>query len=178
MLRLLIQDVTVEKQREPRQALLHVRWHGGAHVDIAVPLPPPRPDQLRYPAEVVQRVRELAPELGDDKIVERLNQEGRRSATGQPFNTSMIQWIRYRHGIPKAILRHPEELTVKQVAEHFDVSSHVVYYWIEHGILATRQLGPQKPYWITLDPTQEQALWNWIRTSSRIQTSRHSKTPL
>jgi len=178
MLRLLIQDVTVEKQHEPRQALLHVRWHGGAHVDIAVPLPPLRQEQLRYPLELVQRVRELALELGDDQIVERLNQEGRRSATGQSFNTSMIQWIRYRHGIPKAILRRPEELTVKQVAEHFGVSSHVVYYWIEHGTLATRQLGPQKPYWVTLDPTQEQALWNWVRTSSKIQSSRHSKTPL
>jgi hypothetical protein len=122
--------------------------------------------------------RQFAQELDDDQIAERFNQEGRRSATGQPFNTSMIQWIRYRHGIPKAALRHPEELTVKQVAEHFGVSSHVVYYWIEHGILATRRLGPQKPYWVTLDPTQEQALWNWVRTSSRIQTSQHSKMPL
>ncbi len=178
MLRLLIQDITVEKPPGTRQALLHVRGHGGTCVDVAVPIPPPRPDQLRYPAELVQHVRELALVLGDNQIAERLNQEGRRSATGQPFNTSMIQWIRYRHGIPKAILRRPEELTVKQVAERFGVSSHVVYYWIEHGILATRQLGPQKPYWITLDPTQEQALWNWIRTSSRIQTSKHAKTPL
>ena len=178
MLRLLIQDITVEKPNGARQALLHVRWHGGACADVTVTIPPPRPDQLRYPPELVQRVRELALELDDDQIVERLNQEGRHSATGQPFNASMIQWIRYRHGIPKAALRRPEELTVKQVAEHFGVSSHVVYYWIERGILATRQLGPQKPYWVTLNPTQEQVLWNWVHTSSRIQTSKHSKTPL
>jgi hypothetical protein len=178
MLRLLIQDITVEKPHGARQALLHVRWQGGACVDVAVPIPPPRPDQLRYPPELVQHVRELALALGDHQIVERFNQEGRRSATGQPFNASMIQWIRYRHGIPKAVLRRPEELTVKQVAEHFGVSSHVVYYWIDHGILATRQLSPQKPYWITLDPTQEQTLWNWIHASSRIQTSKLPKTLL
>jgi DNA invertase Pin-like site-specific DNA recombinase len=178
MLRLLIQDITVEKPHGTRQVLLHVRWHGGSCVDITVPLPPPRPDQVRYSPELVQWVRELALELDDDQIVERLNQQGCRSATGQPFNASMIQWVRYRHGIPKAALRHPDELTVKQVAEHFGVSSHVVYYWIERGLLATRQLGPQKPYWVTLNPTQEQALWNWVRTSSRIQTSKHSKTPL
>jgi DNA invertase Pin-like site-specific DNA recombinase len=178
MLRLLIQDITVEKPHGTRQALLHVRWYGGNCVDITVPLPPPRPDQVRYSPELVQRVRELARELGDDQIVERLNQEGCRSATGQLFNTSMIQWIRYRYGVPKATLRRPDELTVKQVAEHFGVSNHVVYYWIERGLLATRQLGPQKPHWVTLNPTQEQALWNWVHTSSRIQTSKHSKTPL
>ncbi len=178
MLRLLIQDITVEKPDGIRQALLHVRWHGGACVDVTVPLPPPRPDQVRYPPELVGRVRELASGLGDDQIAERLNQEGRRSATGKAFNASMIQWIRYRHGIAKAALRLPEEMTVKQVAEHFGVNCHVVYYWIEHGILTTRRLGPQKPHWVALDPKREQALWEWVRTSSRIQTSKHSKTPL
>jgi len=128
--------------------------------------------------ELVGRVRELACGLGDGQIAERLNQEGRRSATGQAFNASMIQWVRFRHRIPKADLRRPEELAVKQVAEHFGVSSHVVYYWIEHGILATRRLGPQTPCWVTLDPAQEQALWNWVRASSRIQASQHPQTPL
>ena len=181
MLRLLVQDITVEKPPGTRQALLHVRWHGGACADIAVPLPPPRADQVRYPPELVQNVRELACELDDDgQIAERLNQQSLRSATGQPFNASMVQWIRYRHKIPKATLRHPEELTVKQIAEHFGVSSHVVYYWIEHGVLAARQLGPQKPYWVTLGPMQEQELWNWVHNSCRIQVqlAKHSKTRL
>jgi hypothetical protein len=181
MLRLLIQDITVERPHGTRQALLHVRWHGGAYADITVRLPPPRADQVRYPPELVQSVRGLACELDDDgQIAERLNQEGLRSATGKPFNASMVQWIRYRHRIPKATLRHPEELTVKQVAEHFGVSSHVVYYWIEHGILTARQLGPQKPYWVMLEPIQEQELWNWVRNSCRIQVqlAKHSKTPL
>ena len=181
MLRLLVQDITVERPNGTRQALLHVRWHGGGCADIAVPLPPPRADQVRYPPELVQNVRELACELDEDgQIAERLNQQGLHSATGQPFNASMVQWIRYRHKIPKATLRHPEELTVKQIAEHFGVSSHVVYYWIEHGVLAARQLGPQKPYWVTLGPMQEQELWNWVHNSCRIRVKieKHSKTPL
>jgi DNA invertase Pin-like site-specific DNA recombinase len=181
MLRLLVQDITVERPHGARQALLHVRWHGGACADIAVPLPPPRADQIRYPPELVQNVRELACEFDNDgQIAECLNQQGILSATGQPFNASMVQWIRYSHGIPRATLRHPEELTVKQVAEHFGVSSHVVYYWIEHGILAARQLGPQKPYWVTLEPIKEQELWNWVDNSCRIQVQieKHSKTPL
>ena len=181
MLRLLVQDITVERPHGARLALLHVRWHGGACANIAVPLPPPRADQVRYPPELVQNVRELACELDDDgQIAERLNQQGLRSATGLPFNASMVKWIRYRHRIPKATLRHHEELTLKQVAEHFGVSSHVVYYWIEHGILAARQLGPQKPYWVTLEPMQEQELWNWVHNSCRIQVqlAKHSKTRL
>ena len=46
----------------------------------------------------------------------------------------MIRWIRYRHKISAAVLKHPQELTVQQITERFGVSIHVVYYWIERGM--------------------------------------------
>jgi hypothetical protein len=42
MLRLLIKDITVEKQHGARHALLHIRWQGGACGDVRVDLPLPR----------------------------------------------------------------------------------------------------------------------------------------
>ena len=48
MLRLLIKDVTVEKRRNERKALLHIRWQGGALEDLSVDLPLPMPERLRY----------------------------------------------------------------------------------------------------------------------------------
>ncbi len=152
-----------------RQAVLHVRWQGGACTDVQVALPPPVADQVRSPREVIHRVRELARELPDDQIVERLNQEQYRNATGQRFRRSMIAWIRYRYGIPRAQLKRPEELTVRQVAEHFGVSWHIVYYWIRHGVLDARRLSLGNPYWITLNAMKEQQLWSWVHDSTRIQ---------
>jgi DNA invertase Pin-like site-specific DNA recombinase len=169
MLRLLIQDITVEKSLRPKQLLAHIRWQGGACTDICVQLPPNIADRVRYPAAVVDRVRHLAQSLPDGDIADCLNQEGQVSALGKPFTGSMIQWIRYRYQIPRATLVRPEELTVQQVAERFRVSPNVVYYWIDRGVIEARRLNAGSPYWITLNETDEQKLRDWVRNSCRIQ---------
>jgi len=169
MLRLLIKDITVEKH-QPKQLLVHIRWQGGASTDHSVSLPPHIADRLRYPAAVVERVRELAQTLLDVQIADRLNQERLISALGKPFTVSMIKWIRYRYKIPAAKLMSSEEFTVQQVAERFRVSIHVVYYWIEHRVVQARRLNPRMPYWITVREADEQKLRDWIRDSNKIRT--------
>ena len=115
--------------------------------------------------------RKFAGGRSDAQIVEQLNQEGQLSALGKPFTISMIKWIRYRYQIPAVKLICPEELTVQQVAERFGVSSNVVYYWIERGVIQARRVNSGMPCWITLDKTDEQKLGDWVRNSSRIQKS-------
>ena len=83
----------------------------------------------------------------------------------------MIQWIRYRYQIPKVRLARPEELTVQQVAERFRVSPHVVYYWIDRGVIQARRLNAGTPYWITLNEADEQKLREWVHNSCRIHTT-------
>jgi DNA invertase Pin-like site-specific DNA recombinase len=169
MLRLLIKDVTVEKPTDQKQLLVHIRWQGGAYTDLAVSLPLNFADHVRYSATLIERIRELARSLSDAQILEQLNQEGQLSALGKPFTISMIKWIRYRYQIPAAKLIRPEELTVQQVAERFGVSSNVVYYWIERGVIQARRVNSGMPCWITLDKADEQKLCDWVRNSSRIQ---------
>src|SRR6267378_3249426 len=174
MLRLLIKDITVEKPPDQKRLLAHLRWQGGACSDLHLQLPPKIADRVRYPATVVDCVRDLAQHLSDGEIAESLNREGQVSALGKPFSASMIEWIRYRYQIPKATLIRPEELTVQQVAERFGVSPHVVYYWIDRGVIQARRLNAGAPYWITLNETDEQKLRDWVRNSSRIQNGRAS----
>jgi hypothetical protein len=171
MLRLLIKDITVEKPTAQKQLLVHIRWQGGACTDLAVSLPPNFADRVRYPAALVERVRQLAHSLLDVQIAERLNQEGQLSALGKPFTVSKIKWIRHRYQIPAAKLIRPEELTVQQVAERFGVSPNVVYYWIERGVIQARRLNCGTPCWITLAETDDQKLRDWVRNSHRIQKS-------
>src|SRR5260370_8459550 len=105
---------------------------------------------MRYPAPLVDRVRNLAQSLLDAQIVNRLNQEGLVSALGKPFTLSMIRWIRHRYKIPAAKLRSSEESTVQQVAARFRVSIYVVYSCLEQGLLPPPLLNPPMPYCITL----------------------------
>jgi hypothetical protein len=111
MLRLLIKDVTVEKRRSERKALLHIRWQGGALEDLSVDLPLPMPERVRYCETILTQVRTLASTGTDQQIAAALNQQQLRSATGKAFTKSMIQWIRYRYGIPAPVFKRPEELT-------------------------------------------------------------------
>ncbi len=65
MLRLLIKDVTVERERRQPKACLHIRWQGGAVEDLAINLPRPAPDQVRYSESIVAEVRSLARTVSD-----------------------------------------------------------------------------------------------------------------
>jgi len=154
MLRLLIKEITVEKRLEPKQAILqqailHIRWQGGAYSDVVVDLPRPIAEQQRYPTAVVERVRALAQRLPDALIGEQMNRDGHRNTHGKPFTQKMIGWIRWRYQIPPTQLKRPDELTVHQVAERFGVSLGVVYYWIGREIIPARSLRDGSPYWIT-----------------------------
>jgi hypothetical protein len=175
MLRLLIKDITVEKPSHQKQLLVHIRWQGGACTNLCVQLPPSMADRLRYPAVVVDRVRDLAHNLLDTQIADQFNREGQTSATGQAYTAKMIQWIRRGHRIPPAALRKPEELTVQQLAKHFGVSDGTVYYWIERRLVQARRLNGGRPYWITLSASDEQKLRDWVRNSSRIQDGKVSQ---
>ena len=66
------------------------------------------------------------------------------------------------------------ELTVRQVAEHFAVSIGVVHYWIGRAVIPARRLHARTLYWITIDKTKEQELRAWVRDSKRIARTRHS----
>ena len=175
MLRLLIKDITVEKPA-PKQVLLHIRWAGGACTDVPVELPPDVADQVRYPAELVEHIQELATTLTDAQIADILNGEGRISPKGKAFTASMIQWVRYRHRIPAPSSRHTDELSVDQVMTKFGVSRHVVYYWIERGHIQARQQRRGAPYAIRLDDVTEQTLIEWVKDSKRISAGDDSET--
>lgn len=175
MLRLLIKDITVEKHRAERKAVLHIRWQGGAVEDLSVDIPLAAPDRVRYPEAMVYRVRSLAATMTDAQITATLNQEGLLSAKGQRFTPSIVKWMRYRYDIPTVPLKGSDELTVREVAERFAVSVGVVYYWIERGHLPARRLEPGSPYWITLAAETEAALRAWVANSNRLKPQQTPK---
>jgi len=171
MLRLLLDDITVERDAD-RQVTLHVRWSGGACEDLCVKLPLKIADRLRYPRERIEQVRRLATKYRDEKIAEILNREGQRTPHGKPFTADAIRWIRHKHRIEGPQPRRPGELTVAEVASRFAVSHGVVYYWIGRGILPARREKRGMPYWITVDDQKRNELKRWVENSPRIKRNK------
>jgi DNA invertase Pin-like site-specific DNA recombinase len=168
ILQLLIQDITVEKPERGR-AILHVRWQGGQCETLDVQLPRPSAERWRHDDALVQRVRELAQDYSDEEMAARLNAEGLKSNKGNAFTRSSISWIRHKHKIPPVDKKKPEERTVQDVAQQFEVSHGVVYYWIANKIITARRLNRGSPYWITISQQQEKELGKWVRESNRIR---------
>jgi DNA invertase Pin-like site-specific DNA recombinase len=175
MLRLVIKDITVEKRDRSKEVTLHIRWQGGASSDLNLKLLPSRADQVRCPEPIVTRVRELALNgLRNAQIAAQLNQEGHVSPTGKTFTVHSVSWIRWRHRIRVTQLKNPDELTVKEVAKRFGVSTHVVYYWLERGMLTARRLHANGTLWITLSREKIAELGERVKTSVKLQKLKHS----
>ena len=166
IIRLLISDVTVSK--EPTQLktlILNIRWKAGATQQIKAMLTLNIADKKRYPVEFVNTVRELTALHGDDrKTVEILNQKGLLSSTGKPFTKDMIEWIRHKYDIPRNPIKSDNEFTVKQVQQLFNVSRHMVYYWIENKHVCARKMS-DNTFLITITPQLTKQLKQTIASS-------------
>jgi hypothetical protein len=120
MLRLLVEDVTMRRDRNIR---VQIRWRGGATTTVERPLPLASPDLRRTPPAIVEMVRALATEQTDPHIAATLNGRALRSGTGQPFTASRVRQLRHAYGIP-TLAEHLDRagwLTVSEIAAQLRV---------------------------------------------------------
>jgi DNA invertase Pin-like site-specific DNA recombinase len=121
MLGLLIEDVTLIKQREITAA---VRFRGGATTTLTLPRPLTA-QQLRATHEPVRRqIDALLDEYTDAQVARILNEQELRTGAGDSFNTASIKWVRYSAKIKslKERLLDAGWLTVKQVSTRIGLS--------------------------------------------------------
>ncbi len=163
IVRLLIKDITVEKNMDEKKIYIFIRWQGGASEKISIDIPDKIYDRIRYAKPVVEQITQLARILSDKQIARHLNQSGEKSAKGKKFTSSIIRWIRRKHNIA-APKRLTNEYTVSEVSQKFNINTSVVYYWIRCGYVETRRLNKQSPHWIKLDEKKEEELRGRIKT--------------
>jgi hypothetical protein len=177
IVRLLISDITITKDKPKKLLFLDVRWQGGATQHFQVKLPLTIADKLRYPMETVDKVRALTMQYGDDRqTVAALNRQGLLAATSKPFTRNMIAWIRYKYHIDKPLIKSDQEFTVTQVQQMFQISRHMVYYWINRKYVIARKKSDNR-FLIEITPEHKQELYQMIKTSYKATTmSNHSRT--
>jgi DNA invertase Pin-like site-specific DNA recombinase len=121
MLGLLIEDVTLIKQREITAA---VRFRGGATTTLTLPRPLTA-QQLRATHEPVRRqIDALLDEYTDAQVARILNEQEMRTGAGDSFDTVSIKWVRYSAKIKslKERLLDAGWLKVKQVSTRLGLS--------------------------------------------------------
>jgi hypothetical protein len=120
MLALLIEDVTLIKQRE---VTLAVRFRGGSITTLTVPRPLTA-QQLRATHENVrQHIDLLLNEYTDAQVARILNERGMRTGAGDAFDTVSVKWVRHSAKIKSLKERLLGEgwLTVKQVSARLGI---------------------------------------------------------
>jgi hypothetical protein len=134
MLRLLIEDVTLRRERTIQ---LHVRWKGGATTALDCPVPLASPDLRRTPPAIVEMIRALATEQTDPQIAATLNARSLRSGTGQPFTPSRVRQLRHGYGIPRLAehLASAGWLTVTAIAAQLGVHPATARRFAAAGVL-------------------------------------------
>lgn len=168
IVRLLISDITVTKNRQTKTLFLNVRWQAGPLQQIQVNLPPNAADKIRYPQTMVEKVRELTMQYADDKkTIAILNQQGIMGAKGNPLTRDMIRWIRFKHNIKIPILKFKDEFTVGEVGAIFNISSHMVYYWIKNEYVIARKT-PSNSLLIKITSTDKTHLLERIKNSYKL----------
>ncbi len=164
MLRLLIKDITVERDAESRRVTLHIRWQGGACEALTTDLPPRHYQPESYSEQMVEKVRSLAQTRSDREVAEALNAEGQFSITGRPFTRDIIRWIRIAHGASPEDVRRPHEFTISEVVEKLGVHRSTVFRWMQRGVVQARRRTSASPHGVLITPEKESELRAVIRS--------------
>jgi hypothetical protein len=166
ILRMLIEDVTIFAEPRQPDITLGLRWRNQSHEKIYAKKPLPPALARKHTSETVALIRELSVTMTDTQIADHLNQSGWHTPEGKLFTVDSIKWIRYSHKI-QGLSAQRKGLSVKEVADRFNVDPGVVYYWLNHGILDAKKVAPGWPWDIQLDEEKESEL------KERVQKSKH-----
>lgn len=166
LLRLLIKDITVQRDNSAHMAVLHIRWQGGATEDVPIEIPPPMRERISCPEHIIERIRKLSKNHTDSQVAQQLNEEGLRTGKGNKFTVPSISWIRKINNIlpPQG---NGNEINISQLAKRLSVTRKAIYSWIADGVVSARKIG--RNYWVPMDKGTENKLKAIINSNKQKQ---------
>lgn len=137
LIRVLIKDVTLTRQKENASVRIQIHWKTGATSQLTVDHPQPPSQAIQTPSAVIDFVREKAKILPDREIGQELNRLRFLSGRRKKFHQGMIKWIRYRYKIPTACpsaptsqfpgMRGDSRFSAHAIAKELGISIHQVH---------------------------------------------------
>ena len=139
LLACLVEDVMLRIDRAAGVIEIVVHWKGGEVDEFTVPLQRRRsvPEDN---TDTVELVRQLVGLYNDAEISGVLNQRGRVTPKGLPFNRDRVHQLRKRHGIPACVRKAGDSkapvVGVLEASRQLEVSDSTLYRWIREGLIA------------------------------------------
>jgi DNA invertase Pin-like site-specific DNA recombinase len=171
ILRLLIKEVIVDRNRIPGKVWFQVNWQTGAisqhEIDCNVVSYRDHPQ-----FDLIQeRIRELhAACKFDAEIAEALNAEGFRTTKQGPFSNQMVCHLRQRIGLPSikkygmlSFERQDGWYSVRETAEILELSPITVKKWLRKGRLEGKKLRKDAPWRVFLPDEQVDEIKKTVR---------------
>jgi DNA invertase Pin-like site-specific DNA recombinase len=139
LLRTLIADITVLPETDRTTLRIGIRWHTGATDEITVARPVHAGTAKRTPSPAVELICRHGPTTSNDDLLTMLTAARHTTGHGKPFDIKAIQWVRHAYRVPTPSPYAAGELSVNDIAARLDVSTGVIYYWIDTGQLDARR---------------------------------------
>ena len=172
MLALLIEDVTLLKQH---QVTAQVRFRGGATTTLTVPRPLTAWEMRATSPAVRQEMNALLDEYTDAQVAAILNERGRQTGAGEPFDPLRVRWVRFSARLKSLRQRLLDAgmLTGQQIAAKLGVRRTTIGRWRREGRLKGR-ICSERGEWLYWSPQQSQpdcATPHQAATPTRVDTS-------
>jgi hypothetical protein len=134
MVRLLLEDVTLIRGDD---ITLHLRFKGGAHRTIQLPLPLRSWEQRQTGKEAVAEINRLLDLHTYPEIAAKLNECGMSSGEGKPFTARIVARIQRSYDLTPRYdrLRKAGMLTVEEMATVLGIGPQRVKIWNRHGLI-------------------------------------------
>jgi DNA invertase Pin-like site-specific DNA recombinase len=152
MLGLLIEDVTLIKQRQITAA---VRFRGGATTTLTLPRPLTA-QQLRATHDDVRRqIDALLEEYTDAQVARVLNERALHTGSGEAFDGDSVKWVRFAHRLKSLKQRLLESgwLTQHQMSSRLGVARTTLGRWRRRGRIKAR-ICSDNGEWLYRPPSQ------------------------
>ena len=134
MVRLLLEDVTLNKDRE---FTAHIRFKGGTTQTLTWPLPLLIGELRKKPAYIVAEVDRLLDDYTHHQIAALLNRKGIHTIDDRPLTRMHIRYIQETYDFASRYdrLRDRGMLTIAELAKRFNVAPATVKSWNQAGFL-------------------------------------------
>jgi len=134
IVRLLLEDVTLIREDHLK---LHLRFKGGAHRTIQLPLPQRNWERRQTSREAVAEIDRLLDHHTYPEIAAMLNDKGMQSGEGKPFTARIVARVQRSYQLTPRYdrLRKAGMLTVEEMAKVLDLNPQRVKIWNRHGLI-------------------------------------------
>ena len=134
MVRLLLEDVTLNRDE---QITLQIRFKGGAHRTLHLPLPLCAWQQRVTPPTVVQEIDRLLDVHTVAQIADILNTRGMTPGAGASFHPQLVARLARTYRLKPRYdrLRERGMMTLQEMADKLRVTPHTVKIWLRRGLL-------------------------------------------